>query len=450
MKACVVGGGLAGACAAMALREGGAEVEVLGGAPGASALGGGTLDFAGALPLPGAVPPRSRSGSWLSPADRIAALLERNAHHPYHRLVDPGAEGDALATALRRFGDWFGASGALPLGDPDRSLLVSDTQGTIRVGDAALEAVAAGSLGEARGVTLVALPGLPAWDPGAVGERLGAESQALRGRGLCSRLIEPRWPEAWSEAASAPARLAALLDDPAALPTLRDALRDPVPPDGPLLFPPILGLDPARSLPRALGEMLGRPVGECAGLPPLHLAGQRLQRALDAGLDRAGVRRTRAAVRGVRVGQGAAPHLVELTPAPDDARAETRHCDVVVLATGRFVGGGLREGEGGLEEPLLGLPLSGGDAGGLAGRPAREATRPDYFAPQPLFRAGVSCDAKLRPQGPGGRLHSTRLFVAGDLLAGFDPAADRSGHGVALLSGMAAAGHALRPGEETA
>ncbi len=439
----MIGTGLAGACAAMALREGGAEVEVIARAPGASALGGGTVDFAGVVPLPGAVPARRRSGAWLSPAERVAALLERNPHHPYHRLIDPGAEDEALAGALRRFSAWFAGSGAEAIGRPDRSLLVSDTQGAIRVGDAALGPVAAGSLDEVDEVALVAFPGLTGWDPGAVGERLAAESLALLSRGLRVTQLEPRWPEAWCDAARTPARLAALLDDPGALPASREALRERARRGGLLLVPPVLGLDPKNALREALGEALGCVVAECAGLPPLHLAGLRLQRALEDGLDRAGVRRTRAAVLALRPADGATGHRLELAEDPE-APAASRTCDVVVLAPGRFVGGGLLEGEAGLEEPLRGLPLGTGDGRRFEGSAARAATAPDYFAPQPLYRVGVWSDARLRPLGAAGTPRSPRLYVAGEFLAGFDPAADRSGHGVALLSGMRAAEEALR------
>ncbi|RIL05222.1 MAG: glycerol-3-phosphate dehydrogenase subunit GlpB, partial [Proteobacteria bacterium] len=51
MRAVVVGGGLAGAVAALELATRGAEVALVRAAPGATALAWGTLDVAAATPL---------------------------------------------------------------------------------------------------------------------------------------------------------------------------------------------------------------------------------------------------------------------------------------------------------------------------------------------------------------------------------------------------------------
>ena len=116
----------------------------------------------------------------------------------------------------------------------------------------------------------------------------------------------------------------------------------------------------------------------------------------------------------------------------------TLSCDALVLATGRFVGGGIVERGGQLVEPLLGLPLhdlSGRRVDGLA---ARQLVRRDYEGEQPLFGTGVRTDMRLRPLGPDGLPRLANCFAAGDLLGCFDPARDRTGLGVALLSGRRA------------
>ena len=115
----------------------------------------------------------------------------------------------------------------------------------------------------------------------------------------------------------------------------------------------------------------------------------------------------------------------------------------MVLATGRFVGGGIRDVGAGLEETLLGLPVWDPlTASRVDGRPAQSLTHADWERAQTLFRVGVSCDARQRPLRDGTPV-SPRLFAAGELLGGFDPAVDRSGHGTALLSGIFAAEAAL-------
>jgi glycerol-3-phosphate dehydrogenase subunit B len=172
------------------------------------------------------------------------------------------------------------------------------------------------------------------------------------------------------------------------------------------------------------------------GAPPLALAGFRLDRALSAALGRAGVAVRAARGLGIDCRSGRARAL-RLEPA-DGAAPESIDCDSLVLATGRFVGGGVAEREGGLVEPLLGLALF--DPGGrrVDGVPARRLVRRDYEGEQPLFTAGVRTDARLRPLDAAGAARCANVFAAGDLLGSFDPARDRTGLGVALVSGRRA------------
>jgi glycerol-3-phosphate dehydrogenase subunit B len=121
--------------------------------------------------------------------------------------------------------------------------------------------------------------------------------------------------------------------------------------------------------------------------------------------------------------------------------------DAVVLATGRFVGGGVEAGAEVVREPLLALPLYDADGRRIDGIPAWRSARKGYGNEQPLFSAGVRTDRRLRPLGSHGRPHHARLFAAGDLLGGFDPSRERTGLGVALISGIhagRAAAEALR------
>jgi glycerol-3-phosphate dehydrogenase subunit B len=100
-----------------------------------------------------------------------------------------------------------------------------------------------------------------------------------------------------------------------------------------------------------------------------------------------------------------------------------------------------------VHEPLLALPLYDGDGRRVDGIPAWRSARKGYGNEQPLFSAGVRTDRRLRPLASQGRPHHARIFAAGDLLGGFDPSRERTGLGVALLSGIhagRAAAEALR------
>ena len=106
----------------------------------------------------------------------------------------------------------------------------------------------------------------------------------------------------------------------------------------------------------------------------------------------------------------------------------------VVLATGGIAGGGLiGSADGRLEEPLLDLPV--------------EAPPVDsWFAEQslardghPLERAGVRTDASLRPLDATGQVVFDNVAIVGSMLAGQRGVAERCGDGVAIASAWRAA-----------
>jgi glycerol-3-phosphate dehydrogenase subunit B len=158
--------------------------------------------------------------------------------------------------------------------------------------------------------------------------------------------------------------------------------------------------------------------------------GLRLQRAIDARLEASGVE--------VVAGElAAAP-----TPgAPIVAGGRELRARAWVLATGRFVGGGVVR-RGVLAEPALRLPVQaaeGREAGvHLAVRPAASLTVRDRRRPQPLLSAGLRVDAALRPLDERGRPVHPRLFAAGAVVGGHEQATDGTGLGVAILTGFLA------------
>ena len=109
------------------------------------------------------------------------------------------------------------------------------------------------------------------------------------------------------------------------------------------------------------------------------------------------------------------------------------HADAVVLATGRFLSGGLGSDRNGVFEQLIGLPLKQPET-------RKDWFRTDYLDPEghALNRAGVPVDATFRPVGADGSPVDPRLFAAGSILAGQDWVRSRSGAGLAIASAWAA------------
>lgn len=109
------------------------------------------------------------------------------------------------------------------------------------------------------------------------------------------------------------------------------------------------------------------------------------------------------------------------------------HAKAVVLATGRFLSGGLGSDREKVFEKLIGLPLR---------QPAGRETwfRDGYLDPQghALNRAGIPVDAQFRPVNPDGAPVDPRLFAAGAILADQDWVRSRSGAGLAITSAWGA------------
>jgi len=438
VRAVVVGGGLAGASAALELASRGAEVTLVRAAPGATALTWGTLDVAAASPLRrgGLALREALGGRLLSPAVRMRTIPTANPTHPYAALFSARTPEDEVKQSIAALDGWLAPSGLRVLGSLEQTRWLADAHGQLRAADHAFSGAGDGDLEGSADLMLVDVPGLPGFDARSALRVLAAELAAVGVDAGPLRLARLALPEGLRALAATPARLARALEDDGA----RDALGPTVAALGAdrrlLLFPPILGLGRSAAVRAWLAEASGARVAELVGTPVLSLAGFRLDLALASALERARV--TVAVGRAARVdADGARVRAVAL------AEGDALPCDALVLATGRFVGGGIADRGGALVEPLLGLPLhdlAGRRVDGLA---PHRLVRRDYEGEQPLFAVGIQTDTRMRPIGENGAPRFANLFAAGDLLGSFDPARDRTGLGVALLSGR-------RAGEEAA
>ncbi|MFO0581867.1 MAG: anaerobic glycerol-3-phosphate dehydrogenase subunit B [Anaeromyxobacter sp.] len=417
----VVGGGLAGAVAALAAREAGASAVLVRRSPGATALSSGAIGVAPDLAAAPGDPLSWRRG----PVDAARRLAAQRPAHPYAVV---GAGLDRLPEALAFTARELAAVLAPPL---DRPRFLATPFGTAAAVATCQRTMEAGDLLAARGpVAVVGFRGHLLFDAALVAAGL-ARYQARGGPEV--RAAEVDLPGAGLEAAR-PHELARALDAPGAAEALGERLRAALPPGTAVaLLPPVLGLQPQGlasdgAVHARIARAAGLPVAETLSDVP-SVPGLRLQAALEA----------RLAEAGVEVVTGSAAGTTPDAPlAVADATLEAR---AWVLATGRFVGGGIAR-RGRLVEPALGLPVQaaeGREAGvHLADRPAQPLTLRDRRAPQPLLSAGLRADARLRPLDEQGRPVHPRLFAAGAVLGGHEQATDGTGLGVALLTGFLA------------
>ena len=440
MTIAVVGAGLAGTAATLALAEAGADVVQIAGPPGASALGSGAFDIAAVSPgVPWLAARDALRGVQLSALDRLALLLREAPSHPYARLF--GSDAAAAARAARagalQLARWLAPHGAALHGSFESGELLACSPGTLRPVDFATPGPAGGDLAACDEIGLLDAPGLAGYDARFTARGLTAELAALGLAQKRVRVVPVAWPEGVLD--EQPARVAARLDAQAAGDALARALRGLGGAGRVLLAPPVLGIARTEALVARLREAAGGPVAEVLSFPPHALAGYRFERALRAAVAASRARLIAGRLRTLRLPRASDPCELEV----DGALPEKLAVRAVVLATGRFASGGLSANGGEVREPLLGLALHDADGRRIDGIPPHRSVRKGYATWQPLYTAGVRVDARMRPLAPNGEPAFERVFCAGELIGGFDPARERTGMGVALLTGLAAAASAL-------
>ncbi len=348
-------------------------------------------------------------------------------HLPDHPYVAGGAAPPSpgeLEAEARRLAAELGGVGLRVHVSLQRPLLLAAVTGQLRRAGVVLEGIAAGDLDRASRVAVAGIRGLLRADPEAIvagiSERLG---DAVRVRGL---LLDPALPGVDEDVAGDldDATLARAVEEPGGAEALGEALAAGLGGEevDVVLLPAVLGLDHPESVRARVEAAAGSRVAELLSPPP-SAPGWRLARAAEAMARRAGVEMITGTVARVR----RSGRRVTALEAADGA---TLTCEVLVLATGKFLGGGL-VAERRPREPLLDLPLF------AAGQPldalnARDLVVRTRFAAQPVLAAGVRTDADGRPVDRFGAPVLDNVLACGALLAGLDTTLRQGGLGVAV------------------
>jgi len=112
--------------------------------------------------------------------------------------------------------------------------------------------------------------------------------------------------------------------------------------------------------------------------------------------------------------------------------------DRYILATGRFIGGGLKANDEKIFEPIFNLPLFQPES--------REGWfRNSFFSdsPHPIHQAGILTNSSFQPIDGTGDLILENLWVAGTILAHHHSMDEKSREGIEISTGYTAAKYAL-------
>jgi glycerol-3-phosphate dehydrogenase subunit B len=411
----VVGAGLAGLTAALRLTEHGQRVLVVARGVGATHLAPATVDVLGYL----------GDARVESPARSMATLVASSGDHPYGHI-----SADQLAAAL----DWFTTrAGALGYaGGLEENLLLPTALGVPKPSALAPRTMSGGDLRAGGRFVFVGFKGFKDFHPTLIADNL---ARARLPAPVAARALELELP-AGRRVAMSGRVIAGQFDAENLSAWLITALQNRVEPDERIGVPAVLGLRAADETWQELETRLGRKVFEVATLPP-SIPGIRLFDALASALRAGGTR----IVLGVRaVGARTNGGRIEAVDVANATGTVSHRTDAVVLASGGFASGGLElDSFGATRETVFDLPL--------IGMPETDRVRfaPGYFDAQPLSAAGVGTDDLLRPVDAGGRPMYANLHAAGAILGGAVPWKEKSGTGISVATGYAAAGAILAP-----
>jgi glycerol-3-phosphate dehydrogenase subunit B len=376
----VLGGGMAGAAAALSAAAAGARVVLVRSGPGATAV---------------------CAGGWVGqPPEQLRGVLAQ-AGLPLQECVGP-------------------------VPHPDGRLLTYE---------AVPPAQAIAALPpEAERVLVCGITGLPTFRAAALAA-LWTEAAGLRDGALeWAMLTVPDTPAAgWATAALAahierdPERLAAAL---AGLVEERGPAR--------VILPAILGINDHTQVLESVTLAAGVPVGETLGSAP-SLPGWRIDRALLRALELAGVE----VVTGLVTEHVAGDGMVQLVTVADPQTANAIRASAVVLATGKFLGGGISTHARFIDTALR-TELSVERAGHSYTDAADSLALTDavWSGPQPLLTVGVRTNGDSHPVTESGAVIYRNVVVAGSVRAGTETAS--LGLGNAARDGWDAGSRAVR------
>ncbi|MGB9700350.1 MAG: anaerobic glycerol-3-phosphate dehydrogenase subunit GlpB [Thermodesulfobacteriota bacterium] len=408
----VIGAGLAGLMAAEVAQRRGARVLVLARGMGSLPLTTACLDALGYFP--------PTSGEIVkSPLATLPQLIAEYPHHPYALVGLSKVE-----EAFSYFQKLTQKIGLPYCGSLNSNFLLPTPLGTFRPTCLVPETMSAGDLTLPGPVLLLGFSGLKDFSPYLAAATLNQlkEQQKIAAQ-FRVEIIEK------INGGGSSLHIAAAFDQESFRKDLIKSIKMRLKPAERLGLPAVMGLHSSSEALADLQDQLQTKVFEIP-LPPPSVPGLRLQSKLRNHLQSSGGRLLigLAALLPQKEGEylsGFALGSSKYSPSYTAAS--------FVLATGKFVGGGLEATAEKIEETLLHLPLS------------YPEQRREWFnrkllglTGQPFNSIGIAVNENLQPVNAGGKVIYKNLFAAGGIIGHSDSMTEKSGGGIALATGYLA------------
>jgi glycerol-3-phosphate dehydrogenase subunit B len=407
----IIGTGMAGMAAAVFAVNRGISTVIVG-SLGESWFTGGLIDLMGVHPIESAK-------TWRDPWAAIEAVAKDIPGHPYARL-----RREDIKAALHEFFAFLSDAGLPYCFQDDRNSDLITAFGAVKT---------------THGVPQTMWPGVTAFSRKA--PCLIVDLQGLKGFSarLLTERLKPEWPglkalsipSIYSKQAHEinPIPLAQDLEIPEHRQRFAELIRPHAADVEFVGLPAVLGMHRAAEVVREFGKLLGKPVFEIPAMPP-SIPGMRLREAFLRFLPAKGVhcmfqksvlKAVPTAERDFLLDVGGTEHETEI------------RSDGVLLATGRFLGGGLQSDHTAIKESIFDLPVFQPE-----GRKHWHSDR--FFEPggHAVNQAGLETDALLRPLNADGHPAFEKLFAAGIILAHQDWTRMKCGSGLSVATAYGA------------
>jgi len=407
---CVIGTGMTGTAAALfAINRGLSTVQI--GRSGEIIFASGLMDLMGVHPI-------GARRAWQDPWAAIVALKRDLPDHPYARL-----EPSHIRAAIDEFLAFLAESGLPYRRHTGRNVDIPTALGTLKTTYAVPVTMwkSAAAIETNLPGLLIDIAGLKGYSARQIAENLRPRWPDLRTAGI-------RFPDSGATGDVFAERLARSLE----MAENRRALARLVLPhlrkEKIVGFPAILGVSRSEEVMEDLEHRLGAAAFEIATMPP-SVPGLRLRETFSHGMQSRGVLllAEQRVFRAHCEGNG-----FELGFGRENVEASI-HARGVLLATGRFLGGGLEGDRARIRETLFDLPVR---------QPKDRAHwhRRDFFdtAGHPVNQCGLEIDDRFRPLDEAGRPAYPNLVAAGSILAHQDWMRMKCGSGLAVATAWGA------------
>ncbi|WP_094603764.1 Anaerobic glycerol-3-phosphate dehydrogenase subunit B [Sporomusa silvacetica DSM 10669] len=403
----VIGGGLAGLTAAITAAGRGKGVTLMTSGAGTLAIGGGTIDLLGYL-----------ENNTLVTTPR-AGLRQLPPEHPYSKVGSQVVE-----EAVQFFLTMCQEEGFRYTGGLDHVQWLPTAIGSVKPSCLVPLTMDSTPIQAASHVVVVGFTRLKDYFPELISKGLGN----IPG-------FQKEYEEVMIDPGFTGGRDVTTLDIARWLDTIqgqqacREQLAKQVKPGSAVIIPPVLGSRPSYVVRDALERMLACKFVEVV-IMPTAVVGLRLRAMLLQRAKRLGVTIMEQAHVAYTVQEG---KQVTAVVTGNIDRERSYPAKAVILATGGFFGGGIIAEHDSISEPIFNLPVT-------APTEREEWGTRQLFAnaAQPFAKIGIQVDDGLRPVNADGQVLLENVYIAGRNLAGYDHCLEKSGNGVALVSGYKA------------